>query len=137
MLARPLLSNLARSQARNTLWGGPMNNFKMQSQNRLKMILGLFLCIMFIGQTTSLHSILKSLPRLPASSDREPAKMESYKIEDGYGVYTGQGKTKLQASEGARTGCVLSKVAAYENKNGGITPDTDTVDYFIDACINK
>ncbi|MEQ1665602.1 MAG: hypothetical protein ABL927_09530, partial [Bdellovibrionales bacterium] len=61
----------------------------------------------------------------------------SYKIEDGYGVYTGQGKTKLQASEGARAGCVLSKVDAYENKNGGITPDADTVDYFIDACINK
>lgn len=61
---------------------------------------------------------------------------EVYKINDGYGEYAGQGKTKLQAQSGAREACVMAKVAAFESRFGS-TPDADTADRMIDACINK
>jgi len=61
----------------------------------------------------------------------------TYKITDGYGTYVGHGATKLQAREQAWEGCVAQKVLAYESRNGGQTPDADTADLFIDACINR
>ena len=60
----------------------------------------------------------------------------SYKITDGYGEYSGYGATKNQAAGNARTACIMQKVAAYENRFG-VTPDEDTADMFIDACINR
>lgn len=60
----------------------------------------------------------------------------SYKITDGYGEYTGHGATKIQASSHAREACIMQKIAAYENRFG-VTPDADTADMFIDACINR
>jgi len=61
---------------------------------------------------------------------------EVYKINDGYGEYVGQGKTKIQAQSGAREACVNAKIDAYESRHG-MTPDPDTADLMIDSCINK
>jgi hypothetical protein len=69
-------------------------------------------------------------------SSEAPAKTQTYKITDGYGEYVGQGKTKLQASSNAREACIMQKVMAYESRHG-TTPDADTADLFIDACINR
>jgi hypothetical protein len=71
-------------------------------------------------------------PRIPATVNAQA----SYQIEDGYGQYTGYGKTKLQAAGQAREACIMQKVIAYEGRHG-VTPDEDTADLFIDACINR
>ena len=60
----------------------------------------------------------------------------TYTIKDGYGQYDGTGKTKWQAAKVAWEQCVTTKVDAYEKRHG-IVPNFDTVDLFIDACINK
>lgn len=60
----------------------------------------------------------------------------SYKITDGYGEYTGHGSTQIQAASHAREACIMQKITAYENRFG-VTPDADTADMFIDACINR
>lgn len=74
------------------------------------------------------------------SSQRELSshipKMVTYKITDGYGEYTGTAENKIKASAVARESCIMEKVLAYESRHG-VTPDADTTDLFIDACINK
>jgi hypothetical protein len=73
----------------------------------------------------------------PQNESRElAAHTEVYKITDGYGEYAGQGSTKIQAQSGAREACVMAKITAYESRFG-VTPDPDTADLMIDACINK
>lgn len=72
-------------------------------------------------------------PRSYASAT--PAQV-SYKFTDGYGEYSGHGATKIEASSQAREACIMKKVAAYENRFG-VTPDADTADLYIDACINR
>jgi hypothetical protein len=71
-----------------------------------------------------------------ADSASTAAHTEIYKIDDGYGSYVGQGKTKIQAASGAREACIMAKVNQYEYRHG-VTPDADTADLFIDSCINK
>ncbi len=78
----------------------------------------------------------RELSSVGSASNSERAHTEIYTINDGYGEYRGQGKTKIQAQSGAREACVISKVAAYESRFG-VTPDADTADLMIDACINK
>ncbi len=79
-------------------------------------------------------SAQRSLTSAEAASTA--AHSEIYKINDGYGEYTGQGQSKIEAQSGAREACVNAKVAAYENRHG-VTPDPDTADLMIDSCINK
>jgi hypothetical protein len=70
------------------------------------------------------------------ASNTTPVHTETYKFTDGYGTYAGQGSTKLEAHSQAWESCVSNKVAQYESRHGQ-TPDADTADLFIDACINK
>jgi hypothetical protein len=69
-------------------------------------------------------------------SSTEVVHTETYKFQDGYGLYVGQGKTKIEAQSQAREKCVQNQVMAYEARHG-FTPDPDTADLMIDACINK
>jgi hypothetical protein len=71
-----------------------------------------------------------------SASSASIAHSEIYKINDGYGEYTGEGKTKIQAQSGAREACINAKVNMYESRHG-VTPDADTADLMIDSCINK
>jgi len=61
---------------------------------------------------------------------------ETYKFQDGYGTYSGQGSNKIEAQSDAREKCINNQVAGYEARHG-VTPDADTADLMIDACINK
>ena len=63
--------------------------------------------------------------------------VQTYTIQDGYGKYVGQGNTKIQAESNAREKCAQSQFVAYEDRHAGGTPDADTADLMIDACINK
>lgn len=75
-----------------------------------------------------------------AEADAPPVKhggIQTYTIKDGYGQYDGQGRTKIEAESDAREKCAESQFSAYENRHNGQTPDADTADLMIDACINK
>ena len=63
--------------------------------------------------------------------------IQTYTIQDGYGKYVGQGNTKIEAESDAREKCAQSQFVAYEDRHAGTTPDADTADLMIDACINK
>ena len=112
----------------------------------------LFIILGFFFRTLIHSDVASNLPslRLPASmTDSESLSSDlpsvasqnggsvTYKITDGYGTYTGRASTKIHAAEIARTDCIMNKVAMYESRNGGVTPDADTVDLFIDSCLNK
>jgi hypothetical protein len=88
------------------------------------------LLTVFLGLLNSAQAAQSDL------SSQSPASTQTYKITDGYGTYVGHGETSLKAREQAWEGCVASKVLQYEARFGA-TPDADTADLFIDACINR
>ncbi len=103
-----------------------------------------------IGAAIAAIAIISALPHraFGAADQSDPTKQardlsstdvvhtETYKFQDGYGTYVGQGKTKIEAQSQAREKCVQNQVLAYEARHG-FTPDADTADMMIDACINK
>ncbi len=90
--------------------------------------------ILYGGQTAYAMSSQPSIDQ--ASQSPQVDHTEIYKITDGYGEYGGQGHTKIEAQSQARESCITSKINSYESKHG-VTPDADTADMMIDACINK
>lgn len=75
---------------------------------------------------------------LATTNDAQQSRgIQSYTIRDGYGTYVGHGPSKIAAASDARTQCVHHLEVAYEDGHQGTTPDPDTADLMIDACINK
>lgn len=131
-----------------------MNTLTSQLNLQTRVVI-LGVMVVFLTSLISLHNnkSTSSIVRAPSSQseqsqrdmeERAPsatapqaaAAVVTYKITDGYAEYTGQGATKIMASEQARSACIMQKVSAYENRYG-VTPDADTTDLFIDACINR
>jgi hypothetical protein len=78
-------------------------------------------------------AILSFLSQMAIAVERD--QKATYVVKDGYGEYVGQGTTKWKAAEEAWEKCVNTKADAYEKRHGN-PPDLDTLDLFIDACIN-
>ncbi len=63
------------------------------------------------------------------------SKNPSCEHSDGDGSYYGSAGTKHEARSQATSQCVMIKIDNYEARYGQM-PDEDTVDMYMDACVN-